>query len=189
VPADHSPDITRLLADWQKGDHAALARLTPVVYDELRRLAKAYMRRERPGHTLQATALIHEAYVRLVGQRLPPMDGRTEFFGIVAHIMRQVLVDFARAHRAAKRGSGQKVTLDEALHLSATRSDDLLDLHEAIDRLAAFDSRKARVIELRYFGGLTREEVAGTLRLTVATVKRDLALAESWLRRELAAAP
>jgi len=189
VSADHSLDITRLLADWQKGDRAALERLTPIVYGELRRLAKAYMRRERPDHTLQATALIHEAYVRLVDQRLPPMAGRTQFFGMVAHLMRQVLVDVARAHRAAKRGSGLKVTLDEAVHLAAARSDDLLDLHEAIDRLAAFDSRKARVIELRYFGGLTREEVAGALHLTVATVKRDLALAESWLRRELAAAP
>jgi RNA polymerase sigma factor (TIGR02999 family) len=189
VSAELCQDITRLLADWQKGDDAALDRLTPIVYDELRRLARAYMRREREDHTLQATALIHEAYVRLVNQRLPSMAHRTQFFGIAAHIMRQVLVDFARAHRAAKRGSGQKVTLDEAMHLADARSQDLLDLHDAIERLAAFDSRKARVIELRYFGGLTREEVAGTLQLTVSTVKRDLSLAEAWLRRELASVP
>jgi RNA polymerase sigma-70 factor, ECF subfamily len=181
--------ITRLLVEWQAGDTTALERLTPIVYHELHRLAAAYLRRERPDHTLQPTALIHEAYVRLVDQNVPAFNDRAHFFGLAAHLMRQILVDFARARKAVKRGSGNKVDLDEARHLSTAPADDVLVLHDALDRLAAFDARKAQVVELRYFGGLTRTEVAEALGLTLATVKRDLALAEAWLRREMAAIP
>jgi RNA polymerase sigma factor (TIGR02999 family) len=184
-----SEPVTTLLERWRGGDRSALDEITPIVYAELRKLATAYMRRERSEHTLQPTALIHEAYMRLVDQRLPAFNSRTHFFGVAAHIMRQVLVDFARAHRSEKRGAGMKAPLDEAMHLSTTPSPDLLDLHDALDRLAVFDARKARVIELRYFGGLTREEVAEALDLTLATVKRDLTLAEAWLRRELSGRP
>lgn len=186
---ERARDVTRLLIAWHDGQPAALDELAPIVYAELRRLAAAYMRRERPEHTLQPTALIHEAYMRLVDQSLPVFDSRTHFFGVAARIMRQVLVDFARARRAEKRGSGLKAPLDDAIHLSANPSADLIDLHEALERLAAFDPRKANVIEMRYFGGLTREEVADALHLTLATVKRDLMLAEAWLRRELAQRP
>lgn len=179
--------ITQLLIEWRAGDTTALERLTPIVYHELHRLAAAYLRRERADHTLQATALIHEAYVRLVHQNVPAFNSRAHFFGLAAHLMRQILVDFARARKAAKRGSGNKVDLDEVRHLSVAPSDDILALHDALERLAAFDGRKAKVVELRYFGGLTRDEVAEALDLTLATVKRDLALAEAWLRREMAA--
>lgn len=185
---DDPGTVTRMLVDWRAGDQAALDRLTPVVYHELHRLAAAYLRRERPDHTLQPTALIHEAYLRLIDQSVPAFNSRAHFFGVAAHLMRQILVDFARAHRATKRGSGNKVEIDEARHLTAAPSDDLLDLHESIERLAAVDARKARVVELRYFGGLSREEVAEALGLTLATVKRDLSLAEAWLRRDMGAA-
>lgn len=181
--------ITRLLVEWRAGDETALERLTPIVYHELHRLAAAYLRRERPDHTLQPTALIHEAYVRLVQQHLPALTSRAHFFGLAAHLMRQILVDFARARKAGKRGSGNQVELDEARHVSIQPSDDVLVLNDALVRLAAFDARKARVVELRYFGGLSRDEVAEALGLTLATVKRDLALAEAWLRREMASPP
>ena len=180
-------DVTRLLIAWRDGDRAALDALSPIVYQELRRLAGAYMRQERPDHTLQPTALVHEAYVRLVDQSLPDFANRKHFFGVVAHLMRQVLVDFARAHRSEKRGAGLKAPLEEGAAVAAPPAVDILALDEALDRLATFDARKASVIELRYFGGLTREEVADALDLTLATVKRDLSLGEAWLRRELTA--
>jgi RNA polymerase sigma-70 factor, ECF subfamily len=183
---DRAREVTHLLIKWQEGQRAALDELTPIVYAEFRKLAGVYMRRERPEHTLQPTALIHEAYVRLVDQSLPMFNSRTHFFGIAAQIMRQVLVDFARAHRADKRGAGLKAPLDDAVRLSTEPSADLLELHDAMERLAAFDARKAKVIEMRYFGGLTRDEVADAMHLTLATVKRDLMLGEAWLRRELA---
>jgi len=181
-------DITRLLIDWREGKTSALAELTPIVYDELRKLAASYMRRERPDHTLQPTALINEAYLRLVDQRLPSFKSRAHFFGVAAQVMRQVLVDFARSHRAVKRGEGEKSPLDEALHVAAAPGADVVDLHEALERLAAVDARKAKVIELRYFGGLSREEVAEALDVSLGTVKRDLTLADAWLRRDLSAA-
>jgi RNA polymerase sigma factor (TIGR02999 family) len=186
---DRSREVTHLLIKWHGGQLAALDELTPIVYAELRKVAAAYMRRERPEHTLQPTALINEAYVRLVDQRLPMFNSRTHFFGVAAQIMRQVLVDFARAHRSEKRGSGLKAPLDQALELSIEPSADLLDLHDALDRLAVFDARKAKVIEMRYFGGLSRDEVADAMHLTLATVKRDLQLGEAWLRRELSMGP
>jgi len=186
---NRSTEVTHLLIKWHEGHHAALDELTPIVYAELRRIAAGYMRRERPEHTLQPTALINEAYVRLVDQSLPMFNSRTHFFGVAARIMRQVLVDFARAHRSEKRGAGLKSPFDEALCVPVTAEHDLLDLHDALDRLALVDERKAKVIEMRYFGGLTRDEVADAMRLTLATVKRDLTLGEAWLRRELAGRP
>jgi RNA polymerase sigma-70 factor (ECF subfamily) len=191
MTGDDAGAITRLLIEWQAGDKAALERLTPLVYHELHRLAAAYLRRERLDHTLQPTALIHEAYIRLVQRHVPAFTDRVHFYGLAAHLMRQILVDFARARKAAKRGAGRKIALDgvQELAIQPAADDDVLTLHDALVRLADFDARKARVIELRYFGGLTRDEVAGVLGLTLATVKRDLALAEAWLRREMTRVP
>lgn len=179
--------ITRLLNDWGNGDEAALADLTPMVYGELHALAHAYLRRADRGPALQPTELISELYLRLIDQSEPVRwENRAHFFGIAARLMRLVLVDQARARGAAKRGGElDRVTLKETLALSPERAPDVLEIHEALGRLAGVDERKARVIELRYFGGMTREEIAAALRLTVATVKRDLRLGEAWLRRAL----
>lgn len=177
-------DVTQLLLDWSKGDQSALDKLMPVVYDELRQLARRYMSRERPDHTLQVTALIHEAYLRLVNQKRARWQNRAQFFGIAAQLMRRILVDHARCRNFQKRG-GQKLPLDEALALSANRSKDVLALDEALQRLASIDPRKSRVVELRYFGGLTLEEIADTLNISAPTVMRDWRLAKAWLRQEL----
>jgi RNA polymerase sigma-70 factor (ECF subfamily) len=157
---DDARDITSLLRDWQSGNRAALDALTPAVYRQLRQIAAGYMRRERAGHTLQPTALVHEAYARMAGQNLPEFQSRSHFYAVSAQIMRQVLVDCAREHRAAKRGSGLKEQVDDRLAVSAPdRSlEDVLFSDEALARLAAFEARKAQVIELRYFGGLERQE-------------------------------
>ena len=176
-----------MLRQWSSGDQTVVDQLTPLVYDELHRLAEAYMRRERPGHTLQPTALIHEAYLRLIDQGQPEWRGRSHFFSFAAHLMRQILVDRSRARNAGKRGGGIKmVTWTHAEALAPQRDIDLLALDEALDRLAGFDSRRARVLELRFFGGMTEEETAESLGTSVATVRRDLRLAEAWLYRELA---
>jgi len=181
-----SNDITRLLLDWRSGKKAALDELTPLVYQELRKLAVSYLRRDRSDHTLQPTALIHEAYIRMVNQDLPDWKSRTHFFGVASNLMRQILVDHARKHHAAKRGAGlKKVTLEEAVIYSNEKASNLLQLDDALTRLAEFDERKARVIELRYFGGLKVEETAEALGISVATAGRDLRMAEAWLRREL----
>ena len=145
------------------------------------------LRRERPGHTLQPTALIHEAYLRLVDQKVPEWQNRAHFFSVASQIMRQILVDFARSKSAAKRGGVLQVTLDDSLAVVGARAEEFLALHEGLERLKGFDERKARVIEMRYFGGMTREEVAEAMGLTLATVKRDLMLGEAWLRKELGA--
>lgn len=179
-------EITGILQDWERNPKAALGQLTPLVYRELRDLAAAYLRRERPDHTLQPTALVHEAWVRLVEQSTPGWKNRTHFFGMAAHIMRQVLVDFARQHQAQKRGGGRQIQFDTGLPLVAPAAGDFLALNEAIEKLQAWDDRKAQVIELRYFSGMSRDEIAETLSLTVPTVKRDLSVAEAFLRRELA---
>ncbi len=186
---DDPRDVTSLLRDWQSGDQAALEALTPVVYRQLRQIAAGYMRSERPDHTLQPTALIHEAYVRLVDQQLPQFKSRAHFFAISAQIMRQVLVDCAREHRASRRGAGLKDQLDDSVAVAADggQPEDILTIDAALAKLAMFDDRKAKIIELRYFGGLDRQEIADTLGLTLATLKRDLTLAEAWLRRELGA--
>jgi RNA polymerase sigma-70 factor, ECF subfamily len=184
---DEARDITSLLRQWQSGDSAALDALTPAVYRQLRKIAAGFMQRERSGHTLQPTALVHEAYARMAGQALPDFQSRSHFYAVSAQIMRQVLVDCAREHRAAKRGSGLKNQLEDAMAVAAPDGslEDILAIDEGLRRLGAFDERKARVIELRYFAGLERQEIADALGLTLATVKRDLTLGEAWLRREL----
>jgi RNA polymerase sigma factor (TIGR02999 family) len=177
-------DVTVLLQAWSRGDREAMDRLTPLVYAELRRLAAGYMRRERAGHTLQPTALVHEAYVRMVGLRLDWQD-RAHFFAVAARQMRHILVDHVRKGRAHKRGGGQPViTFDEAL-FADERSPDLAALDDALDALAAFDADRARAVELRYFGGLTQEEIALVLGVHVNTVARQLRLAEAWLAKEM----
>ena len=182
-----SREITKLLIDWKGGNAEAFNELAPMVYRELRKLAASCLRSDRPDHTLQPTALIHEAYLRLIDQSMPGWQNRSHFFGVAARLMRQVLVDFARSRQSQKRGGGNKVTLNEAVAYSEENSSRLLEINEALDRLAAFDERKCKVIELRYFGGLDREEIAEALGVSLATVKRDLAIAEAWLRREMGA--
>jgi len=161
----------------------------PVVYAELRKLAAASMRQERPGHTLQPTALIHEAYLQLVEQHLPDFESRAHFLGVAAYIMRQLLIASVRRHRAQKRGGGERAGIEEEVVLPTRQAEELLAVDEALDRLAAQDARKAKVMELKHFGGLSREEIAEALGLTVATVKRDIVLGEAWLRRTLSPQP
>jgi RNA polymerase sigma factor (TIGR02999 family) len=178
--------ITQLLVDWRQGDQAALEQLTPRVYRELQVLARSYLRRLGPNQTLQPTALVNEAWLRLIGQsQLPQWESRAHFFGIAARLMRLVLVDYARMQHAAKREGGQAVTLDDSIALSPAHAPDVLAVNEALDHLAQVDERKAKVIELRYFAGMEREEIAAALDLTLPTVKRDLRLGEAWLRRFL----
>ena len=180
-------DLTRLLLDWSRGDKTALDRLMPLVYDELRALAERSLRHERSGHTLQGTALVHEAYLKLVDQRQVRWQDRAHFFAVAAQLMRRILVDHARRHGAAKRGSGQpRHPFDEAdAPAAAAPLVDWLALDCALDRLAALDERQARTVELRFFGGLTIEETAEVLQVSQATVKNDWSLARGWLYREL----
>jgi RNA polymerase sigma factor (TIGR02999 family) len=178
----------RLLSRATEGDPRAVAELMPLVYDELRRLAASYLRRERPGQTLQATALVHEAFVRLIGEKPQHFNNRTHFLAIAALSMRQILVQRARARKAAKRGGDpERITLDEQLFAAAagTAEVDLVALDAALDKLAALDARQAKVVELRYFGGLSVDDVAEALDISPATVKRDWTLARAWLKREL----
>jgi len=179
-------EVTQLLVDWRNGNQAALDQLMPLVYDELRRLAKRYMNRENPGHTLQTTALVNEAYLRLIDQGNVEWQNRAHFFAIAAQIMRHLLVDHARSQHFAKRGGGaHQVSLDEALVVTEGREADLLALDEALDRLAAFDRRKSQIVELRYFGGLSTEETAEVLGVSEITIKREWLKAKAWLYREL----
>lgn len=178
--------MTGLLQAWSAGDARALDQLVPLVHAELRRLARRYMRRERAGHTLQTTALIHEAYLRLVGVKGIKWENRAHFFGISARIMRRVLVDFARQRGYKKRGGGdRRVPLDEALVVAVAPDADLVAIDEALNALAAVDPRKSRCIELRFFGGLSIEEAARVLEVSHETVKRDCRLAKAWLLRWL----
>ena len=185
-----SANPTDLLNKAATGDDKAVSKLMPLVYDELRRLAAAYIRRERPGQTLQATALVNEAYIRLISERAQNWQNRTHFLAIAALSMRQILVQRARRRNAAKRGGNpERITLDEQLlpdHGGGPGDVDVLALDAALDRLAALDQRQAKVVELRYFGGLTVEETAEALDISPATVKRHWTLARAWLRRELA---
>jgi RNA polymerase sigma factor (TIGR02999 family) len=179
-------EVTRLLQAWSNGDAAALEQLTPLVYEELRRLAARYMGRERPGHTLQTSALINEAYMRLVDARGVQWQNRAHFFAVSAQVMRRILVDFARARQNLKRGGGTRpVSLDETKVAAPERSADLLALSEALERLAVLSPRQSRVVELRYFGGLTEEEMAEVLSISPRTVRNDWGLARAWLYREL----
>lgn len=181
-----SHNITQLLKEWSAGDRRALDRLTPLVYEELRRQAARYLRRERAGHTLQTTALINEAYLRLIGARDVRWQSRAHFFAIAANLMRRVLVEHARRRDAGKRGGSQvRVQLDEALAVADETDVDLLAVDEALDRLAAVDPQQARVVELRFFGGLSVEETARALGVSPKTVKRDWSVARAWLRREI----
>src|SRR5919198_3176161 len=178
--------VTHLLAEWSHGDNAALAELTPLVYDELRRLAHRHMEGQRPGHTLQTTALVNEAYLRLADQTNRRWQNRAHFFAVAARAMRQILVSYARTQQAQKRGGGAlKVELDEAALISRAESKEIVDLHEALERLATLDSRKAQVVELKYFGGLNYEEMAEVLKISRVTVRRDWEFAKLWLYTEL----
>jgi RNA polymerase sigma factor (TIGR02999 family) len=179
-------DVTKLLVDWSRGNQAALEELTPLVYQDLHRRARSYLRSERADHTLQPTALIHEAYLRLVKESLPEWNGRSHFFAVASRVMRQILVDHARRQRAGKRGSGAaKLSLDEALVPAQAENGDLMALDEALAKLAAFDERKCRIVEMRYFGGCTVEETAEALGVAGITVMREMRLAEAWLRRAM----
>jgi RNA polymerase sigma factor (TIGR02999 family) len=177
--------ITRLLTAWSAGDRKALDELTPIMYEELRRLAERYMRKEAGGHTLQATALVHEAYARLAGADLP-LRNRAHFLAFMARLMRQILVDHARARKSAKRGDGlERVTLDESVLISGDSDGLILDLDEALAELRRFDEMKSQIIELRFFGGLTYEEVAEALDISTSTLDRELRLAKAWLRHRM----
>ncbi len=175
----------RLLEQWTHGDTAALDALFPLVYDELRRLARSYLRGERSGHTLESTALVHEAYLRLVNQNTS-WQNRAHFFGIAAQMMRRILVDHARGHNAARRGEGAcKVTLDEKIAGVQQRDIDVMAVDEALTRLAQFDVQQSRIVELRFFAGLSIEDTSEVLKISPATVKRDWAMAKAWLYREM----
>jgi RNA polymerase sigma factor (TIGR02999 family) len=186
VPGCRPAEITKLLIDWRGGDQAALDQLIPLVHDELRRLARRHMAHERAGHSLQATALVNEAYMRLIDIKQVIWQDRAHFFAMSSRLMRRILVDFARSKAYQKRGGGaQKVTFDEALVVSHERGPDLIALDDAVNALAAFDARKAQVVEMRFFGGLSVEETAEALNVSVETVIRDWKFAKSWLLREL----
>jgi RNA polymerase sigma factor (TIGR02999 family) len=179
-------EITQLLQGWRGGDRAALDALLPVVYKELHRLAHFQLRQERSGHTLQSAALVHEAYLRLVGLNPPQWESRTHFFAIAAQLMRQILVDYARRHRAHKRGGGAvALPLEEATLLLGGKEIDVVALDDALKELAKVDARKAQVVELRFFGGLSFSETAEVLKLSAVTVSRDWSTARAWLHREL----
>ena len=178
--------VTQLLQQWSHGDNAALEELTPLVYEELRRLAHHYMEGQRRDHTLQTTALVNEAYLRLAEQTNPNWHSRAHFFAVAARAMRQILVSYARSNRAQKRGGGAvRIELDEAAVLSPAQSKEIVDLHEALERLGMLDSRKAQVVELKFFGGLNYDEIAEVLKIAHMTVRRDWEFAKLWLYTEL----
>jgi RNA polymerase sigma factor (TIGR02999 family) len=180
-------EITQLLQSWSQGDEGAIDRLMPLVYDELRRMARRYMFDEKPGHTLQATALVNEAYLRLVNASQANFQNRAHFFAVSAQVMRRILVDWARARKASKRGSDvSALELDEEIAVPMKTGSDLVAVDDALKALALVDPRKGQVVELRFFGGLSVEETAAVLKISSETVNRDWRLAKSWLRRELA---
>jgi RNA polymerase sigma-70 factor, ECF subfamily len=181
----HKPDVTALLSQLTKGDQEAAEKLIPLVYDELRRLARSYMRRERKDHTLQTTALVHEAYVKLVRQQTT-WQGRSQFFGIAAQLMRRILIDYARGHLREKRGAGQQVVpLELAVVFSPEKASQFLDSDESLQRLTKLDPRQGRIVEMRFFSGLTVEETAHVLGISPKTVKREWSMAKAWLHGDL----
>jgi len=181
-----SQNVTQLLIGWGKGDKEALDALLPLVYEELRKQAAGYLRRERVGHTLQTTALIHEAYLKLVDQKNVQWQNRAHFFGIAAQLMRRILVDHARTKKRAKRGGSDiRVSFNDANLMGQTKDLDIVALDEALDRLAEIDQQQSRIVELRFFSGLTVEETAEVLAISPATVKRDWSMAKAWLHREI----
>lgn len=186
MATDRSAQVTLLLLDLKGGSPHALDQLIPIVYDELRRLAAHYLRDEHAAQTLQPTALVNEAYLRLVAQDMPDWECRSHFFGVAAHLMRQILVDHARKHRSQKRGGGVvPVPLENAVAFAPEKSDDIVAMDEALTELAKVDERKCKVIELRYFGGLSVDETARALNVSVGTIGREQRMAEAWLHREL----
>ena len=182
---EYSEAVTELLVLWKGGDQAALERLVPLVYKELREIARHHLQRERPEHTLQSAALVNEAYLRLVDQRPFNTDNRAHFLAVASRLMRQILVDYARNHRAAKRGANLKVELDTALLLPQIQSRDVLALNDALDDLNRLDEQQGRIVEMRFFGGLSSEEIAPVLGISVSTVKRDWNVAKAWLTRQM----
>jgi RNA polymerase sigma factor (TIGR02999 family) len=181
-----SEEVTRLLLAWRDGDQEALEQLTPLVYEELRRMAHRFMRRERPDHTLQSSALVNEAYIRLINYRQVDWQNRAHFFGLAAQMMRQILIDHARRHVRVKRGGAQReVSFEEAAVVSNERAVELIALDDALTALAAFDLSKSRIVELRFFGGLTNEEVGEVMGMSLRTIEREWRKAKAWLRREI----
>jgi RNA polymerase sigma factor (TIGR02999 family) len=185
VSQSTSEVVTELLAKWRAGDQEALDALVPLVYNELRKAAHRYLRNERPAHTLQSTALVHEAYLRLRRQEVQEFENRAHFLAISAQLMRQILVEYARGRNAAKRNAGYRVVLDDTVNLFKARSVDLVALDDALKELARLDPRQSRVVELRFFGGLSTEETAAVLGVSSATVKRDWSTARIWLRHQM----
>src|SRR5205814_5023984 len=185
--AQNSHEVTQLLIQWSNGDKAALDKLMPLIYEELRQLARHYMNRERAGHTLQTTALVNEAYLRLINRKQVHWQNRAHFFAIAAHLMRSILVDHARSHAYAKRGGdARKITIDEAMSVSQERAAEVVALDDVLKQLANFDHQQSRIVELRFFGGLTIDETAVVLGLSPATIKREWSTARAWLYHELA---
>ncbi len=184
-----SPTITQLLVAWNQGDQSALEQLTPLVYRELHRLAHGYLAGERHGHVLQTTALVNEAFVRLIEWQKIEWQGRAHFLGVAATLMRHILVQFARERQAAKRGGGQavQISLSEAADIGARQSPDLVALDDALTVLEKLDSRQSRIVELRFFGGLSLEEVAEVMQISLSTVRRDWRMAQAWLQQQLSA--
>lgn len=184
--AEDSGDVTQLLFDWQNGDPKALDRLMPLVYNELRRIAARFLHSERSGHTLQTTALVHEAYLRLVDENRMQWHGRSHFYGVAATLIRNILVDHARTQKAVKRGAGvSKLPLDEALAVPVDKGTDILAVDDALQALSKIDPQQSRIVELRFFAGLTIEETAEVLQISASTVKRDWILAKTWIYRAL----
>jgi len=185
MPEVQSGQVTQLLQDWVGGDEKAFATLVPLVYQELRRLARRHLRSERPGHTLQSTALVNEAFVRLVGSEPGEVRDRAHFVAVASHVMRQVLVDYSRSRRARKRDGGQRVDFDLLLDLAIADDDQIEALNDALEALSALDERQGRVVEMKFFGGLTIPEITQVLGVSPATVERDWAVARLWLRRRI----
>ena len=185
---DASHSVTDLLTKWRAGDQEAFKALIPLVYHELRRIARHYVRQERPDHTLQSTALVHEAYLRLMRQESADIENRAHFFAVAAHLMRQILVDHARRRGAVKRGSGLKLELNEAISVEVPPNVDLIGLDTALNELARLDPQQSRIVEMRFFAGLSIQDTAKIVGVSPATVKREWATARAWLRRELAKA-
>ena len=188
MPGTTSQPVSELLAQWRAGDEESLRRLIPLVYNELRRLAHHHLRRERPGHTLQTTALVHEAYLCLMKQQPMDFENRTHFFGVCANLMREILVQYARRRKAAKRDAGYRLTFDGAVELPESRSLDLVALDDALHELAKLDPQQSRIVELRFFGGLSIEETSHVLGISPATVKRHWTTARVWLHDEISRA-
>jgi len=185
VNQQHSHPVTELLVRWKAGDQEALEALVPLVYKELRIIARHHLQRERPGHTLQSAALVHEAYLRLLDQRPFDTENRAHFLAVASRLMRQILVDYARSHGAAKRGADRKVELDTSLVLPQVRTTDVVALDDALNGLARLDEQQGRIVELRFFGGLATEEIAEVLGISPSTVKRDWNVAKAWLTRQM----